>query len=249
MVRLIAVGIEPVWTVRAPAPPAEAGRIAAEAGMPPLLAAVLWSRGLREQVHTELRPELRPVRIPTLQLAALRLNRAIEEGKRILIHGDYDADGISGTAVLTLGLRAIGARIDTFIPNRLTDGYGISMQRVAELSGRADLFITVDCGITNLKEIAALQEAGVEAIVSDHHTPGEQLPDCLVVHPRCHDAAAPGKPELTGAGVAWHLLWAVYRLRGLPAPLEYTDLATIGTIAAVAPLMGEERALVQGDRA
>ena len=213
--------------------------------MPPLLASMLWSRGFRQNVAAELAPELKPVRITTLQLAALRLNQAISEGKRILIHGDYDADGISGTAVLTMGLRALGARVATFIPNRLTDGYGVSMKHLPQFAEDADLFVTVDCGISNLAEIAALQEAGVEVIVTDHHTPGEQLPDCLVVHPRYADDAAPGKPELTGAGVAWHLLWAVHRLRGLPAPLEYTDLASIGTIADVAPLMGENRALVR----
>lgn len=214
-------------------------------GLPPLLAGMLWSRGFRGDVAAELNPELKPTRIPTLQLAALRINQAISAGKRILIHGDYDADGISGTAVLTLGLRSLGARVDTFIPNRLTDGYGISMQHVPAHAERADVFITVDCGISNLAEIAALQEAGVEVIVTDHHTPGEELPECLVVHPRYADDAAPDKPELTGAGVAWHLLWAVHRLRGLPAPLEYTDLASIGTIADVASLMGENRAIVQ----
>lgn len=236
---------EPIWTVRAPAPIGETSRIVSETGLPPLLASMLWSRGLREKVAAELEPELKPTRIPTLQLAALRLNKAISEQKRILIHGDYDADGISGTAVLTMGLRSIGARVDTFIPNRLTDGYGVSMQHVEQHAGNADVFVTVDCGISNLAEIAALQEAGVEVIVTDHHTPGQQLPDCLVVHPRYADDAAPDKPELTGAGVAWHLLWAVYRLRGLPAPLEYADLASIGTIADVAPLLGENRALVQ----
>src|SRR5690625_7919308 len=112
MVRLITVMKEPVWTVRAPAPPDEAGRIARETGLPPLLVGVLWSRGLRNGVNTELTPELKPVRIPTLQLAALRLDQAISDGRRILIDGDYDADGISGTAVLTLVLRTIGDRFD-----------------------------------------------------------------------------------------------------------------------------------------
>lgn len=231
--------------MRAPAPPSEVERVARDTGLPPMLAAMLWSRGLRDDVAAELNPPLRPVPIAALTEAAERLQDAINNGRRIVIYGDYDADGISGTAVLLLGLRALGGRVRAFIPDRLTDGYGLNMGRVAELAAAADLLVTVDCGITNLAEVAALREAGVEVIVTDHHTPGEARPDCLVVHPRDAADAAPGAPELTGAGVAWHLLWALRRREGLPAPLEYADLASIGTVADVAPLLGDNRALVQ----
>src|SRR5690606_4433022 len=182
---------------------------------------------------------------PGLVQAAGRLAEAIEKRERILIHGDYDADGITGTALLLLGLRALGGDVQAFLPNRLTDGYGISEARVAEHAARADLLLTVDCGVTNLREIAALQERGVEVIVTDHHTPGEQLLDCLVVHPKLSPLARDGLPELTGSGVAFHLLWALHERLGLEAPLDYADLATIGTIADVAPLLGENRALIK----
>src|SRR5690606_26798012 len=182
---------------------------------------------------------------PGLVQAAGRLAEAIEKRERILIHGDYDADGITGTALLLLGLRALGGDVQAFLPNRLTDGYGISEARVAEHAARADLLLTVDCGVTNLREIAALQERGVEVIVTDHHTPGEQLPDCLVVHPKLSPLAGDGLPELTGSGVAFHLLWALHERLGLEPPLEYADLATIGTIADVAPLLGENRSLIK----
>jgi single-stranded-DNA-specific exonuclease len=206
---------------------------------------MLWSRGFTHDVHAQLQPPLELSRISTLPLAAERLVHHTKTGSRILIHGDYDADGISGAAVLLLGLRALGANVSAFIPNRLTDGYGVSPARVAEHAEQADLFITVDCGISNLTEITELQKAGVEVIVTDHHTIGAALPDCLVVHPgQVPASGTPNPGELTGAGVAYHLLWTVHRLLGLPAPLEYSDLAAIGTVADVAPLLGENRALV-----
>jgi single-stranded-DNA-specific exonuclease len=231
--------------VRPPAPPQAVERLMRELKLPPTLAAMLWGRGLVESAAELLEPTLSPTEIPDLDPAAERLELAIAEGKRIRIHGDYDADGISGTAVLTLGLRALGARVEPFLPHRLHDGYGVSPNRVQEHAAAADLFITVDCGISNLDELADLQAAGVEVIVTDHHQPGERLPDCLIVHPKMSPQAGRGLPELTGAGVAYHLLWALHRRLGLEAPTDFADLATIGTIADVAPLLGENRALIR----
>lgn len=233
------------WSVRPPAPPHSVEALSRALQVPPALAAILWSRGLRDEAADHLAPPLTLSPNPALKAAAARIAHALRGGKRILIHGDYDADGISGSAVLQLGLEELGANVSTFIPDRLTDGYGISAHRVPEHAERADLFVTVDCGITNLSEIAALTAAGVEVIVTDHHTPGDELPDCLIVHPRHSLAARRGLPELTGAGVAFHLLWALHDELGLPAPLEYADLATLGTIADVAPLLGENRALIR----
>lgn len=233
------------WSVRPPAPPAAVAALSRALQVPPALAAILWARGLRDEAADHLAPPLVLSPNPALTEAAKRLASAVKANQRILVHGDYDADGISGTAVLYLGLQELGAKVSAFIPDRLTDGYGISMSRVPEHAERADLFVTVDCGVTNLAEIAALQRAGVEVIVTDHHTPGEALPDCLVVHPGLSPAARRGLPELTGAGVAFHLLWALHAKLGLEPPLEYADLATIGTIADVAPLLGENRALIR----
>lgn len=232
------------WRLRPPAPPSEVAVLSRELGVPPLLASVLWSRGLRGDAALHLSPPLEPTAIPDLDAAAARLEHALRAKRRILIHGDYDADGITGTAVLTLGLRALGADVTPFLPNRLTDGYGIHPNRVPEHAERADLLLTVDCGISNLAEIRALQEAGVEVIVTDHHHPGAELPACLIVHPRTSPLARKGLPELTGAGVAYHLLWALHARLGLEPPLDHADLAAIGTIADVAPLLGENRALV-----
>ncbi len=228
--------------MRPPAPPQGVLQLTRDLALPPLLASVLWARGIRSK--DELSPPLERTRIPELTQAAERLAWALREKKRILIHGDYDADGISGTAVLTLGLRALGGNVTPFIPNRLTDGYGVHPERVPEHAARADLFVTVDCGISSRAEVEALQAAGVEVIVTDHHHPGQVLPDCLTVHPSLSPYAQKGLPELTGAGVAYHLLWALHEHLGLGAPTEYSDLATLGTVADVAPLLGENRALV-----
>ncbi len=235
----------PRWRLRPPAPPEAVEALCRELKVPPLLAEVLWSRGLREDADAHLNPPLAPSRVANLDAAAERLEDAIRGRRRILVHGDYDADGISGTAILTLGLRELGADVTPFIPDRLTDGYGVHPDRVAQHADAADLFLTVDCGISNLEEIRRLQAAGVEVIVSDHHTPGEALPPCLVVHPRIDAPSGRAVSELTGAGVAFHLLWALRRRLGMDPPLEYTDLATLGTIADVAPLLGENRALIK----
>ena len=229
------------WTVRPAAPPHAVETLVRELSLPPLLASILWARGVSVEA---LKPPLELTRIPELLTAAERLHDALKSKKRIVIHGDYDADGISGTAVLTLGLRALGANVTPFIPNRLREGYGVHPDKVAEHAERADLFITVDCGISNRAEVHALQALGTEVIVTDHHHPGQVLPDCLTVHPSLSPYAQKGLPELTGAGVAYHLLWALHERLGLEPPTEYSDLATLGTIADVAPLMGENRALV-----
>ena len=242
MSTLVQKAVEAHWAVRPVAPPQGVAQLTRDLSLPPLLASVLWARGIRSQ--DELAPPLERTRIPELTQAAERLAWALREKKRITIHGDYDADGISGTAVLTLGLRALGGNVTPFVPNRLTDGYGVHPERVSEHAAKADLFVTVDCGISSRAEVAALQAAGVEVIVTDHHHPGQVLPDCLTVHPSLSPYAQKGLPELTGAGVAYHLLWALHEHLGLGPPTEYSDLATLGTVADVAPLLGENRALV-----
>jgi len=244
-------GVQPVrWSARPAAPPAEVERIVTRLGVPPLLASVLWARGLAdEEARRALDPALVPSSIPTLDAAADRLAAALDRGERILVHGDYDADGITGTAILLLGLRALGGRVEPFLPNRLTHGYGVHPDLVDRHAQRCDLFVTVDCGITNVAEVERLTSSSTDVIVTDHHTPGDRLPDALIVHPRltadgrATQTGEPGEP--TGAGVAYHLLWRLHARSGLEDPLTHADLATIGTVADVAPLLGENRALVR----
>ncbi len=231
------------WRVRAPAPLDALEVFSRTLGLSPKLAAILYARGIHSADALEPPLELNPN--PALLEAADRIVRAVRGKKRIRIHGDYDADGITGASLLMLGLRELGANVHAFIPHRLTDGYGVHPDRVPEHLEACDLFITVDCGVSNLEEIAQIVAGGAEAIVTDHHAPGHDLPGCLVVHPALAPNYHPDLPGLTGSGVAFHLLWAVRQTLGEPAPLDYADLAAIGTIADLAPLLGENRALVK----
>ncbi|WP_413217587.1 single-stranded-DNA-specific exonuclease RecJ [Thermus oshimai] len=224
-----------------PLPPVEAWREAmVRFGVGPEAALAYLLRGFR--APEDLTPPLYRLPLKGLEEGAALLERAIREGKRIRIHGDYDADGLTGTAILLKGLRALGAEVHPFIPHRLEEGYGVLPERVPEHLEAAEVFVTVDCGIANVAELAELVENGVEVLVTDHHTPGPTLPPGVLVHP----ALSPGLGEHpTGAGVAFLLLWALHERLGLPPPLPMADLAAVGTVADVAPLTGWNRALVR----
>ncbi|MCL6525345.1 MAG: DHH family phosphoesterase [Thermaceae bacterium] len=211
-------------------------------GIPPLAAAALWNRGFR--TLADLEPPLELLRLENLKEAALRVLQALERGQRIRIHGDYDADGLTGTAILLSGLGALGAEVHAFIPHRLEEGYGVLPSRVPDHLEACELFITVDCGISNHAELRLLTEQGVSVIVTDHHSPGPVLPPGMVVHPMLSPRLE-GQPHPTGSGVAFLLLWQIHELLGKDPPLEYADLAAIGTVADLAPLQGFNRALVK----
>ncbi len=233
--------MEARWRARPWPEPAALSPLVEALSVPPLVAAALYSRGFR--THEDLAPPLVPWQPPAMEEAAEALVRAIEAGQRIRVHGDYDADGITGTALLVKGLAAVGADVHPFLPTR-DEGYGVSPGRVAEHAAAADVFVTVDCGVANHAELKSLVEDGVRVVVTDHHAPGPEPPPGTVVHP-AFDPGLKGRPKPTGAGVAFFLLWAVYRRLGRPPPLDYADLAAVGTIADVAPLLGINRALVR----
>ncbi len=224
-----------------PLPPLPEWReVMAAFGVGPEAALALWHRGARRK--EDLDPPLRLLPLKGLEEAVDLLLKAIREGKRIRVHGDYDADGLTGTAILVRGLSALGARVHPFIPHRLEEGYGVLMDKVPEHLEAAEVFLTVDCGIANHAELKELVENGVEVLVTDHHTPKDSPPPGVVLHP----AYTPGLGEHpTGAGVAFLLLWALHERLGLPPPLDYADLAAVGTIADVAPLWGWNRALAK----
>ncbi len=246
-----------IWKFRDWPPVSELRRLMEELDIPPLAAAVFWNRGFRSK--KDLNPPLERLPLEGLEQAARRIIEALDKRQRIRVHGDYDADGLTGTAVLLNGLGKLGADIHAFIPHRLGEGYGVLMDRVPEHLEACDLFITVDCGITNHAELKELVENGVSVLVTDHHSPGATPPPGLIVHPALGEQARSalsqrgsaltpllkGQAHPTGSGVAFLLLWQVYELLGHDPPLEYADLAAIGTVADVAPLQGFNRALVQ----
>ncbi|WP_457638391.1 single-stranded-DNA-specific exonuclease RecJ [Oceanithermus sp.] len=232
----------PRWVLAGWPDLAQVEELTGELKLPPELAAVFIRRGLASP--EDLDPPLKPPPLPGLQQAAARIIKAIESGERIRVHGDYDADGVTAAALLTLGLAELGANVHAFIPHRLKDGYGLSLERVPEHIEASDLLITVDCGISNQRELSLVNEAGVSIIVTDHHAAGSQPPPGVVVHPAYSDALA-GQPWPTGSGVAFFVLWAVRQALGKSPPLDYADLAAIGTVADVVPLLGVNRALVK----
>ena len=168
------------------------------------------------------------------------IRRAITDGKRICVHGDYDADGICATALAVLILRELGAEVEWHLPSRFEEGYGVQRETLARLTEEGcGLVLTVDCGITAVEEIAEARAQGLEVVVTDHHRPGETLPDCPVVATRPSDYPF---PELCGTGVVYKLGEALLG-PGHEALSRHLDLVAVATISDVVPLVDENRAL------
>ncbi|GAG84345.1 unnamed protein product, partial [marine sediment metagenome] len=168
-------------------------------------------------------------------------------GENIAIYGDFDADGITATALLVQGLSSVGGKVIPYIPHRLTEGYGLKTAALENLHRQGiSLVITVDCGITALAEVKRANRLGLDIIVTDHHTPLPEIPPAIaIINPKRADSSYPFS-ELTGAGVAIKLLQALFQGIGKEEQLdELMDLAALGTVADMAPLAGENRYLVK----
>ena len=225
-----------------------------ELRLPEALCRLLAVRGLTspEKAKDFLRPLLAdlhdPSRLLGAEAAADRLAHAVRSGEMVVVHGDYDVDGISGAALLTLWVRALGGRAEAIVPDRLRHGYDLSrpgVGRAAELG--AALLVTVDCGIVALEPARLAAEAGIDLIVTDHHTPGPELPSALaVVNPNRPGCAYPNK-SLSGCGVAFKVGQLLAAGLGRPADesWEYLDLVALATIADQMPLVGENRILAR----
>ena len=224
--------------------------LAAELRLPPLICRLLLVRGHAtvEPAKEFLRPRLErlhsPHSLPDAAVAVERLVRAVRDAETVLIHGDYDVDGICATTLLTRSLRYFGARPVPFIPRRLQDGYDLSEAgvRAARAAG-AGLVVTCDCGTSALKPIRALCDSGIDVIVTDHHLPGGPLPECLaVLNPKRAGSEYPDR-DLAAVGVAFKLMLALAEKLGANANFVYNmlDLVALATIADVAPLRGENR--------
>jgi len=223
-------------------------------GLPRVLCALLVARGFEdpERAKAFLRPllaGLHPPEILTdLPRAVTRIRQAIQRGETILVHGDYDVDGMAGTALLFRWLRRLGGRVEAFIPNRLEDGYDLGPRglSIAKEMG-ASLLITVDCGIQAHEAISRAESSGISVIVTDHHTPGARLPAAsAVLNPNRLDCPYPNK-ALCGAGVAFKLCQGLGSDTGLPqeALHPFLDLVAMATVADLVPLTGENRILVR----
>jgi single-stranded-DNA-specific exonuclease len=226
--------------------PRETLALARRLGVSEVTAAVLARRGLadpevaRRFLDAEL-PGHDPLLLGDMAVAVERIHKAVEEGKRICVHGDYDVDGICATALALLILRELGADAAWHLPSRFEEGYGVSRDTLARLADDGvGLVLTVDCGITAVGEVAEAIERGVEVVVTDHHRPGDALPDCPVVATR---PSAYPFPELCGTGVV-HKLGEALLGSEHPVLRRNLDLVALATIADVVPLQDENRALV-----
>jgi single-stranded-DNA-specific exonuclease len=190
--------------------------------------------------------DLAPLALMTDADAALdRIERAVDGGQPMAIWGDYDADGMTAVAIWVLALRELGVEPIRYVPSRLAEGYGLSVEGLRSLAGRGvRLVVTCDCGVGNVAEVAAARELGMDVVVTDHHVPGPVLPTAVaVVDPHRSDCAYPN-PDLTGAGLAYRLATALLTRRGTAAA-DLAALAAMGAIADVAPMTGESRAIVR----
>ncbi|MBV9773332.1 MAG: single-stranded-DNA-specific exonuclease RecJ [Gemmatimonadetes bacterium] len=242
------------WITPPPPDTAAVQRLARELRLPEPLCRLLAQRGFGETTAAKefLRPHPGQIHPPQLLAgvsdAVARLRRAIQGGETVLVHGDYDVDGICSTALYTRALRAMGARAVPFVPHRIEDGYDLSDAgiRAAQAAG-ATLIVTGDCGIVAHEAVNRARRAGIETIVTDHHTPGPTLPDAVaVVNPNRPDCPYPDK-GLAGVGVAYKVCCALAAELGFPEDRlhGFLDLVAVATIADLAPLAGENRALVR----
>lgn len=226
--------------------------LARSCGFTPLAAAALCARGIdtpeaaRAFLETDPAKLHDPMLLPDMAKARDTIRRAIEQGKKIAVFGDYDVDGVTSTCVMTRVLRSLGADVRHYIPDRLSEGYGLSMSAMDRLAQDGiGLIVTVDSGVSAFEEIARARDLGMEVVVTDHHECREELPDAnAVVNPKRADSTYPFA-ELAGVGVAFKLACALAGDGQQRAVLEqYADLVALGTVADVMPLIGENRIIV-----
>jgi single-stranded-DNA-specific exonuclease len=232
------------WTIR-PCPHREASVLSQALDISETTARVLVRRGYGDPEEARSFLEGAPPRHDPLLLGDMAgacdaIKRAIADGKRICVHGDYDADGICATALAVLVLRELGADPSWHLPSRFEEGYGLRGETLSRLAGEGcGLVLTVDCGITAVEEVAEARALGLEVVVTDHHRPGDALPNCPVVATRPSDYPF---PELCGTGVVYKLGQALLG-QGSEALERHLDLVALATISDVVPLVDENRAL------
>lgn len=223
-------------------------------GLPKLTLTLLYRRGFQDKdsIETFLNPSLsqlhNPKLLPDMEKAVERILGAIKKKEKILIYGDYDVDGTCGTALLVRILKKIGANVSFYIPHREREGYGLSEAGVIfAKENDFTLIVTTDCGTTDFTEIEMANNSGIDVIVCDHHEPKDSLPKAwAIINPKRQDTDYPFQ-ELAGVGVSFKLAWALLSASGNSKEdlAEHLDLVALGTIADVAPLLDENRALAK----
>jgi single-stranded-DNA-specific exonuclease len=232
--------------------PARDAALAQALDVPPLFARLLAARGCRDAIAARLFLDAPleslhdPFLMKGMSAAVRRLHAAVAGGETVLVCGDFDADGITGMALLMEGLGAVGARVRFAVPQRLTDGYGLPLSIVdTAVRDGVRLLVTVDHGISAHEAIAAARRGGVDVLVCDHHLPSAALPPATVIlNPRQRDCAYPCK-DLCGVGIAFKLLQALEAVGGADSGWRGLELVALGTVADLVPLAGENRILAR----
>lgn len=224
----------------------------------PILLQVLYNRGIIEPAHIQAFLEGRylestdPFLLPDMDKAVARIQQAITREETIFVYGDFDADGVTATVLLTQALRSLGLsrqQAQPYIPDRVDEGYGLNVDALTKLrtEKNADLVITVDCGIRSVAEVVHANAIGLDMIITDHHSLGPKLPPALAVINPKHPASRYPEAMLAGVGIAYKLTQALCQAMPERAQFDETellDLVAIGTVADLAPLLGENRKLV-----
>ncbi len=243
------------WLVNPPIPDDVAARLT-QAGYPHLVAQLLYNRGSQEPdsarhfLDGELAGSDNPGDLLGMDTAVERIQYALAHGERIFVYGDYDSDGVTATALLVQVLRALGADVEPYIPDREEEGYGLNAEALRKIkhqhAGR--LVITVDCGVRANVEAEEALALGLDLIVTDHHEPAAELPRAFaIINPKQPGDTYPEK-DLAGVGLAYKLAQGLVRPLGDRAPIkgsDVLDLVALGTVADMAPLLGENRRLVR----
>jgi single-stranded-DNA-specific exonuclease len=221
---------------------------------PPIIRQILFNRNYetaeaaRDFLEARIPPGTDPFGLSGIAEAVDRLEWAIAHHQPVAIYGDYDADGVTATALLVEVLAALGGEVRGYIPNRFDEGYGLNNEALDNLSAQGvKLVVTVDCGIRSPKEAQHSRSLGLDLIITDHHQPGGELPKALsVINPKKPGDTYPEK-DLAGVGLAYKLAEALIRRIGQDriSPESYLDLVALGTVADLAPLKGENRAMVR----
>jgi len=232
----------------------EVSKISNKYSINKLLATILYNRNIieDEQIKTFLNPTRNdfhnPYLMPDMEKAVNRIEKAIQNKEKIIIYGDYDVDGITSITVLKKFLLDRGVQVDTYIPNRLNEGYGLNKQAINKIvSEKYDLMITVDCGISGIEEIEYANSLGLQTIITDHHEPGDILPNAVaVVDAKRKDNKYPFN-QLAGVGVVFKLIQAISQKFELEEKeyLKYLDIVAVGTISDIVPLVDENRVITK----
>ena len=218
----------------------------------PKILEIIESRGIGEEMFEEFfspKPKLAydPFLLANMREGVDSLLKAVDEGKRIVIYGDYDVDGITSTALLMKVIGTLTDNVTYYIPSRLDEGYGLHREAIDRISEDGGEFIvTVDCGSTSSEETAYAHSLGIDTLVTDHHNMSDQRAEGIVINPRLPEDSYPFK-GLAGVGVAYKLALAIARERNVPGSLmaEMLEFATVGTIADIMPMIDENRTIVK----